>query len=139
VTLDSDDSIENQEPGHRPGPDVEPAPVPPDREIGSVTAISGFKLSCLFHATAAGNDSPNAYAAAQIGGLIKIHTPRSTVFGFIGSLTLQNPTGEATFAVAEIVCFPGSRNTSSWSQERGCRFPSLAMSRKYSCARAERR
>ncbi len=102
MTLDGDYSIENQEPGHRPGPGVASVPAPEEREIGSVTAVSGFKLSCLFYPAATGTSSDDAYAAAQIGGLIKVHTPSSTVFGFIGSLTLHNPTAEASFAVAEI-------------------------------------
>jgi DNA helicase HerA-like ATPase len=72
------------------------------RQIGTVTAISGFKLSCLLLPASGDSGTSEAYAAAQIGALVKIHTPQTTCFGFIGSLTLHNPTIDASFAVAEI-------------------------------------
>ena len=54
-------------------------------QIGVVTAISGFKLSCLLSNTDAyGVDRSNP----TVGSLIKIPTKNSVAFGFIESLAL---------------------------------------------------
>jgi hypothetical protein len=56
-------------------------------QIGVVTAISGFKLSCLLSNTDAyGVDRSNP----TVGSLIKIPTKNSIAFGFIESLALGN-------------------------------------------------
>ena len=68
--------------------------------IGIVTAVSGFRLSCLLAPSGGGEDG---FAAAQIGSLVRIATPRSAVFGFLGSLALrQASAAEPAAAFAEI-------------------------------------
>ncbi|HZS82014.1 MAG TPA: DUF87 domain-containing protein [Stellaceae bacterium] len=76
-----------------------------ERKIGIVTAVSGFRLSCLLSVAEPGSAVSAAYGAAQIGAIVKVPTPRSVAFGFIGSLTLHNSGSEdsvQSFAVAEI-------------------------------------
>jgi DNA helicase HerA-like ATPase len=71
--------------------------------LGIVTAVSGFRLSCLLAVPEQMGNA--AYGAAQIGAIVQVPTLRSTAFGFIGSLTLHHAGTEGTvqsFAVAEI-------------------------------------
>jgi DNA helicase HerA-like ATPase len=70
--------------------------------IGIVIAVSGFKLSCLLPA---GNEAGARYAAAPIGGLVKVETTKSVVVGFIGELMLHKRNDDQDglgMAVAEI-------------------------------------
>src|SRR5579864_5184648 len=74
-------------------------------QIGRVTTISGFKLSCLLYAGATENGSSQAYSQLQIGALIKIPTASTEAFGFINGLTLhQESAGQLVrqFAVADL-------------------------------------
>lgn len=74
------------------------------QRIGVVTAVTGFKLSCLLQGPAAPAQGP-AYGLAQIGSLIKIPTPNAVAFGFIETLTLHQRATDATTqraATAEI-------------------------------------
>lgn len=80
-------------------------PAPGERRIGIVTAVDGFRLTCLLAVAEPGSTTNAAYGAAQIGAIVKVATRRSVAFGFIGSLTLHNPGSEdsvQSFAVAEI-------------------------------------
>ena len=65
-------------------------------QIGIVIAVSGFKLSCLIFAGAAGSDG------ALIGALLKVPTASSAAFGFVASLAFENAAGDAPAATAEI-------------------------------------
>ena len=73
-------------------------------QIGMVTVVSGFKLSCsLFGADGqAGNRA--AYEHVQIGDLIKVPTSTTTSFGFVDSLALKDPSGGSGrgIAIAEV-------------------------------------
>jgi hypothetical protein len=72
------------------------ASIAPNRmqaQIGVVTAISGFKLSCLMsNADAQSERTSNP----TVGSLIKIPTRGSTAFGFIESLALGTGAGQGT-------------------------------------------
>lgn len=69
-------------------------------QIGVVTAVSGFKLSCvLFDDVTSSADS--AYAA-QIGALIKVPTLTSTAYGFIDRLNVDFAGTDVQVATAEI-------------------------------------
>lgn len=70
----------------QPAPDPARPTIAPAQQIGIVTAVSGFKLSCLLQAPAQG---PGVYGAAQIGALVKVPTPHAMAFGFIANLTLH--------------------------------------------------
>ena len=72
----------------QPKPDTRPAPVA-QQQIGVVTAVTGFKLSCLLQGPAAPSQGAAAYGVAQIGSLVKIPTPNAMAFGFIETLTLH--------------------------------------------------
>ena len=70
--------------------------------IGTVIAVSGFKLSCLLPTS---GEADETYAAAPIGGLVKVHTRNSVVVGFIGDLVLHKRAEDGAgpgLAVAEI-------------------------------------
>jgi DNA helicase HerA-like ATPase len=71
-------------------------------QIGVVVAISGFKLSCLIFGDATGGRDKTPYAAAQIGALIKVPTPSSTAYGFISSLSFEQPSAQSPTAIAEV-------------------------------------
>jgi hypothetical protein len=84
-----------------------PAPQPPQpqQQIGVVTAVTGFKLSCLLQGPSAPFQGQGTYSAAQIGALVKVPTPNAMAFGFIQNLTLhQRATDEKMYraATAEI-------------------------------------
>lgn len=73
--------------------------------IGQVTAVSGFKLTCLLAARQPENGGGNGYSELQIGALIKIPTPATVAFGFINGLELRHEAaGQMVrqFAVADI-------------------------------------
>lgn len=72
-------------------------------QIGQVTTVSGFKLTCLLAAN--NNGGPQVYSRLQIGDLIKIPTPSTVAFGFIDGLDLRHETaGQMVrqFAVADV-------------------------------------
>jgi DNA helicase HerA-like ATPase len=74
-------------------------------QIGQVTTVSGFKLTCLLFANRPDNAAPQAYSQLQIGALIKIPTPSTMAFGFINGLELRHETaGQLVrqFAVADV-------------------------------------
>ncbi|MGB8840508.1 MAG: DUF87 domain-containing protein [Aliidongia sp.] len=76
----------------------QPASSVTQQRIGVVTAVSGFKLTCLLQGPAAPSQGNAAYGVAQIGSLIKIPTPNAMAFGFIETLTLHQ---RATDAAAQ--------------------------------------
>jgi DNA helicase HerA-like ATPase len=65
-------------------------------QIGIITSVSGFKVSCLIFGDAA------SLAAGQIGALVKVPTVSSMAYGFIASLTLEDPSSDSRTAIAEI-------------------------------------
>jgi uncharacterized protein len=74
-------------------------------QIGRVTTVSGFKVSCLLHANPVENASSPAYSPLQIGALIKIPTPNTIAFGFVNSLALHHESaGQLVrqFAMADV-------------------------------------
>jgi uncharacterized protein len=88
-----------------PAPDARQASVAPQQQIGVVTAVTGFKLTCLLQGAAAPSQGTAAYGVAQIGSLVKIPTPNAMAFGFIETLTLhQRATDEQSqrAATAEV-------------------------------------
>src|SRR5271170_6888239 len=62
-----------------------PAPAKPPTQvrIGTVSAVSGFKLSCVLFDSASPAANAAAYERAQIGALVKVATPSTVAFGFI--------------------------------------------------------
>jgi uncharacterized protein len=66
-------------------------------QLGTVIAVSGFKLSCLLFG---GGEA--GYSKAQIGALLKVPMASSTAYGFIARLGFEQAAGEASVAVAEI-------------------------------------
>ena len=58
-------------------------------QIGAVTDVSGFRISCRLFSGTVGSDV--AYKAGQIGALIKIATPTTMAFGFIDRLAFDAP------------------------------------------------
>ena len=74
-------------------------------QIGMVTLVSGFKISCALFGTDGRAASRGVLERVQIGALIKVPTAKTIAFGFVDSLALQNPAGNATgqgVAVADI-------------------------------------
>lgn len=74
-------------------------------QIGRVTTVSGFKVSCLLLANTTENSSSQAYSPLQIGALIKIPTPSTIAFGFVNSLSLHHESaGQLVrqFAMADV-------------------------------------
>src|SRR5579871_5282040 len=75
------------------------------QQIGQVTTVSGFQLTCLLYAARPENGAPQAYSQLQIGALIKIPTPSTMAFGFINGLELRHENaGQMVrqFAVADV-------------------------------------
>src|SRR6202035_2844068 len=95
-----------------------PASSMKQQPIGVVTAVTGFKLTCLLQGPAAPSQGSAAYGVAQIGSLVKVPTPNAMAFGFIETLTLHQRATDAAAqraATAEIellgelaVPFPGA-------------------------------
>ena len=82
-----------------------PAKAPPQVRIGTVSAVSGFKLSCILFDAASPAANAAAYERAQIGALVKVATPGTVAFGFIDSLALHNPAPDGrgqSYAMAEV-------------------------------------
>jgi uncharacterized protein len=75
-------------------------PVRQPGQIGIITAVSGFKISCLIFGPSTPGGSDGALAAGQIGALIKVPTVSSMAYGFISELSLAEPSFEV--AIAEI-------------------------------------
>lgn len=71
-------------------------------QIGIVTQVSGFKLSCVIFGPSTPGGSDSAYAFAQIGALVKVETLTSMAFGFIASLNFEFPGTDMQIAIAEI-------------------------------------
>ncbi|HWI27513.1 MAG TPA: DUF87 domain-containing protein [Stellaceae bacterium] len=65
-------------------------------QIGSVVAVSGFKLSCRLFEGRAG------YGELQLGALVKVPTATSAAFGFVASIGFVDAAAPAPMAVAEI-------------------------------------
>jgi hypothetical protein len=82
-----------------------PAAAPQPQRIGLITAVSGFKLTCLLQGPAASSQGGAAYGVAQIGSLVKVPTANAWAFGFIEALTLHQRATDSTpqrAATAEI-------------------------------------
>jgi len=74
----------------QPAPEPARGAAPPaQQQIGIVTAVSGFKLTCLLQGPAAPFQGQPPYGVAQIGSLVKVPTPNAMAFGFIENLTLH--------------------------------------------------
>ena len=74
-------------------------------QIGRVSAISGFKVTCILFDRAVAAVTSQTYSRLQIGALIRIPTPTTVAFGFINSLALRQETVEQQnreFAIAEV-------------------------------------
>lgn len=71
-------------------------------QIGMVTMVSGFKLSCVLYGTDEKGEQNAAYERVQIGALIKVPTASTTAFGFVDSLALQSRSDDRSVAVAEV-------------------------------------
>jgi uncharacterized protein len=71
-------------------------------QIGIVTQVSGFKLSCVIFGPSTPGGADSAYGSAQIGALVKVPTFTSTAFGFIASLTFEFPGTDMQIAIADI-------------------------------------
>jgi DNA helicase HerA-like ATPase len=73
-------------------------------QIGMVTVVSGFKLSCALFGAGSQPGNQAAYERVQIGDLIKVPTSTTTAFGFVDSLALKDPTGGSGrgIAIAEV-------------------------------------
>ncbi len=69
-------------------------------QIGMVTVVSGFKLSCALFGAGSQPGNQAAYEHVQIGDLIKVPTSTTTAFGFVDSLALKDPTGGSGRGVA---------------------------------------
>jgi hypothetical protein len=84
---------------------AKPGRVPAKRapgQIGVVTQVSGFKLSCVIFGPSTPDGADAAYATAQIGALVKVPTLSSTAFGFIASLTFEFAGTDMQVAFADI-------------------------------------
>src|SRR5690348_17248664 len=72
-------------------------------QIGAVTVVSGFKLSCALFGAGAQAGGQAAYERVQIGDLIKVPTSGTTSFGFVDSLALKEQSGGGRLiATAEV-------------------------------------
>ena len=72
-------------------------------QIGAVTVVSGFKLSCALFGAEAQAGSHAAYERVQIGDLVKVPTSTTISFGFVDSLALKDRSGGGrAVAVAEV-------------------------------------
>src|SRR5262249_29249668 len=59
-------------------------------QIGAVTVISGFKLSCALFGAGSQASGPAAYENVQIGDLIKAPTSNTMAFGFVDSFARRD-------------------------------------------------
>jgi len=73
-------------------------------QVGMVTVVSGFKLSCALFGAGPQPGSQAAYEHVQIGDLIKVPTSTTIAFGFVDSLALKDPSGGTGrgIAIAEV-------------------------------------
>ncbi|HKW52052.1 MAG TPA: DUF87 domain-containing protein, partial [Stellaceae bacterium] len=71
-------------------------------QLGVVTQVSGFKLSCVIFGPSTPGGTDSAYASAQIGALVKVPTLTSMAFGFIASLTFEYAGTDMQIAVADV-------------------------------------
>ncbi len=71
-------------------------------QTGIIISVSGFKLTCLLFGETAPGANDAAYAAAQIGTLVKVPTPRSVAYGFLASLEFEQAAGDQPMAVAVV-------------------------------------
>ncbi len=70
-------------------------------QIGMVTVVSGFKLSCVLFGPEA--QSAAGYERLQIGDLIKVPTATTTAFGFVDSMALKEaPSSGRRIAEVEV-------------------------------------
>jgi DNA helicase HerA-like ATPase len=88
------------------GSEVAKAPRAPAKrapgQIGVVTSVSGFKLSCLIFGPSTPDGTDAAYMTAQIGALVKVPTLSSSAFGFIDKLNFEYAGTDVQIAIAEI-------------------------------------
>ena len=71
-------------------------------QLGVVTQVSGFKLSCVIFGPSTPGGSDSAYGSAQIGALVKVPTLTSMAFGFIASLTFEYAGTDMQIAIADV-------------------------------------
>lgn len=91
--------LKQETPQSRPTGDAPPI------QIGRVSAISGFKLTCTLFDRAVAAVTAQAFTKMQIGALIRIPTPTTVAFGFINALSLRHESVQQTereFAIAEV-------------------------------------
>src|SRR5258708_28365598 len=84
-------SLTRTAPAHPPAPAKPPTQV----RIGTVSAVSGFKLSCVLFDAASPAANAAAYERAHIDALVKVATPTTVAFRFIDNLALHHPTPDA--------------------------------------------
>ena len=69
-------------------------------QVGIVTTISGFKLSCLLFGSSKPGSNDPAYATIHMGALVKVPTPTTCAYGFVSSLRFDD--GDTDTATCEI-------------------------------------
>jgi hypothetical protein len=72
-------------------------------EIGQVTSVNGSKVTGILAISEDAALSEQVLRSAQVGSVAAIATPRSLVFGIIGSLTTQDPEYPATTGEKRII------------------------------------
>ncbi|MCB2187514.1 MAG: ATP-binding protein [Deltaproteobacteria bacterium] len=60
--------------------------------LGQVVAVSGCKLKGILHPNLLAGPAGEGSGSLQIGGMVKIPTPRTQVFGLVSGLYVENPT-----------------------------------------------
>ena len=73
-----------------------------ERQIGRVVSVAGSQVIVLLEGSAA-ESSPDSPLELQIGGLLKMRTVASTVFGMISGLSIPIPSEEARDSEMKIV------------------------------------
>ncbi len=73
-----------------------------EKRIGRVVSVSGSQVIVMLE-NQASQDAPGPGDEVQIGGLVKMHTPASTLFGMISGLSIPIPSEEARESEMRIV------------------------------------
>ncbi len=87
------------------------------RKIGRVVSVSGAQIIALLDDRKSGNGSADL-PPTQIGGLVKVHTPASTVYGMISGLSIPIPAqdeGASEMKIAEFEAIGESLNGANGS------------------------
>ncbi len=93
----------------------------PDTKLGRVVCVSGTQVIVLLDQTDSDAD-PAASPGLQMGELVKLHNPVSTIFGIVRGMSIPMPDPDARAREARIVELELLGEAVSGSADGACRF-----------------